>query len=113
MAPSSLYDTPFDKLPNPRQVWVGEPGSEEEGLGKLSILTPELVAQTAAAEVKTGQRVTLQWDLSKLEYVGLGRPNSQHHILPLFGGMCFDDMYIFNPREYLISSKSTVCREWA
>ncbi|KAA8649554.1 hypothetical protein EYZ11_006611 [Aspergillus tanneri] len=95
---SPLYDVPFNELPNPRQVWVGEPGSEEEGMGKLSLLTPERVAAAAAREIKTGKRVTLQWDMSKLEIVALGRSTAQHHILPLLGGMCFDDVYIFNPQ---------------
>ena len=53
--PPSIYDTPYDELPNPRQVWVGEPSSHEEGMGKVSLLTPELVAKTAAEEIKTGQ----------------------------------------------------------
>lgn len=102
MTPSPNYSLPFDSLPNPRQVWVGEPGSEEEGLGKLSILTPDVVAGAAASEIKTGRRVTLQWDMAKLEYVALGRAASQHHILPLMGGICFDDVYIFNPRWFFI-----------
>ena len=97
MAPS-VYDTPYDKLSNPRQVWVGEPSSHEEGMGKLSLLTPELVAKTAAKEIKTGRRVTMAWDLTKLEYAGLGRSKSQHHILPIMGGMAFDDIYLMNPR---------------
>ena len=96
--PASIYDTPYDKLPNPRQVWVGEPSSHEEGMGKVSLLTPELVAKTAATEIKTGQRVTMAWDLTKLEYAGLGRSKSQHHILPIMGGMAFDDIYMMNPR---------------
>ena len=96
---NSLHDLPFDKLPNPRQVWVGEPGSEEEGMGKLALLTPERVASAAAGEIKTGQRVTLQWDMEKLEIAAMGRSKAQHYILPLMGGMCFDDVYIFNPRK--------------
>lgn len=100
----SVYDTLYDELPNPRQVWVGEPSSHEEGMGKVSILTPELVAKTAAKEIRTGRRVTMAWDLTKLEYAGLGRSKSQHHILPIMGGMAFDDIYLMNPRLFSISS---------
>ncbi|KAM0794193.1 hypothetical protein BDR22DRAFT_883633 [Usnea florida] len=78
MAPF-VYDTPYDKLSNPRQVWVSEPSSHEEGMGKLSLLTPEL-------------------DLTKLEYAGLRRSKSQHHILPIMGGMAFDDIYLISPQ---------------
>lgn len=68
-------------------------------MGKLSILTPEVVAKAAKDEIQIGERVTLQWDLSKIEHPALGRASPQHHILPLMGGMCFDDVYILNPRE--------------
>ena len=96
--PPSIYDTPYDELPNPRQVWVGEPSSHEEGMGKVSLLTPELVAKTAAEEIKTGQRVTMNWDLTKLEYSAAGRHKTQHHIVPLVKGIAFDDVYLMNPR---------------
>ncbi len=107
MAPS-IYDTPYDKLPNPRQVWLGESSSHEEGLGKVSLLTPELVAKTAAEEIKTGKRVTMSWDLTKMEYAGLGRSKSQHHILPIMGGMAFDDIYMMNPRSSPIVSRTRI-----
>ena len=96
--PPAIYDTPYDELSNPRQVWVGEPSSHAEGLGKISLLTPELVARTAAEEIKTGQRVTLNWDLTKLEYSAVGRHKTQHHIVPLRLGIAFDDVYTMNPR---------------
>jgi hypothetical protein len=100
MATKHPYDTPFDELPNPRQVWIGEPGSKEEGLGKLALLTPELVKQTAASEIKTGRRVTMNWDLRKLDHPGLGRAPCQHQIIPLLGGIAYDDIYTFNPRRF-------------
>lgn len=96
--PPSIYDTPYDELPNPRQVWVGGPSSHEEGMGKVSLLTPELVAKTAAEEIKTGQRVTMNWDLTKLEYSVAGRHKTQHHIVPIVQGVAFDDIYLMNPR---------------
>ncbi|RAH80605.1 hypothetical protein BO86DRAFT_448974 [Aspergillus japonicus CBS 114.51] len=95
----SLFDTPFDLLPNPKQVWVGEPGSQEEGLGKLSILTPEVVAKAAATEIKTGRRVTMAWELTKLDYPNLNREPCHHQIVPLLGGVAFDDVYTMNPQQ--------------
>ncbi|KAL2380073.1 hypothetical protein RJZ90_004839 [Blastomyces dermatitidis] len=96
MAQTSPFDTPFDELPNPRQVWVGTPGSPEEGMGKLSLLTPAVVSE-AAAEIKTGMRVTLGWEMTKLELANLNRQPCQHHIISLLNGLAFDDVYIMNP----------------
>lgn len=30
----SIFDTPFSELPDPKRVWIGEPGSRLEELGK-------------------------------------------------------------------------------
>ncbi|KAF9885401.1 hypothetical protein FE257_012923 [Aspergillus nanangensis] len=96
---SSPFDIPFDHLPNPRQVWPGKPGSHEEGLGKLAILTPEVVAKAAASEIRTGRRVTMGWDLTKLDYPNLNRQPCEHQIVPLLGGIAFDDIYKMNPQQ--------------
>ncbi|GAT27892.1 similar to An09g04820 [Aspergillus luchuensis] len=95
----SPFDVPFDELPNPKQVWVGKPGSREEGLGKLAILTPEVVANAAATEIKTGRRVTMGWELTKLDYPNLNRQPCHHQIIPLLGGVAFDDVYTMNPQQ--------------
>lgn len=101
MAPqtAAVFDTAFDALPNPKRVWVGEPGSREEGLGRLALLTPETVASAAASEIKTGQRFGLNWDMRKMEVANMNRHPCQHHILPIVNGVATDDMYIFNPRK--------------
>ncbi|GME64588.1 putative cyclase [Neofusicoccum parvum] len=99
MSDLSILDTPFDKLPDPKRVWVGKPGSRDEGLGKLNILTPERVATAAAAEIQTGRRVTLNWDLTKLEFAAFNRKPCQLSIVPLLGGVAFDDIYTFNPQQ--------------
>ncbi|RHZ53963.1 uncharacterized protein CDV56_103327 [Aspergillus thermomutatus] len=99
MGSYSPWDIPFDELPNPRQVWVGKPGSYEEGVGKLAILTPEVVAKAAAAEIKTGRRVTMNWDMTKLDYPNLNRQPCNHQIIPLLGGVAFDDIYTMNPQQ--------------
>lgn len=96
----SILDTPFDQLPNPKRVWVGKPGTREEGLGKLNLLTAERVAEAATSEIKTGRRVTLGWDLNKLEFAAFNRQPCQLSIVPLLGGVAFDDIYTFNPRTF-------------
>lgn len=95
----SVIDTPYDELPNPKRVWVGNPGSREEGLGKLAILTPDIVAKAASQEIRTGRRVTLGWELTKLEIPGLGRQPCKHKIIPLFAKVAYDDVYTFNPQQ--------------
>ncbi|PYH91458.1 hypothetical protein BO71DRAFT_48937 [Aspergillus ellipticus CBS 707.79] len=95
----SPFDIPFDELPNNKQVWVGTPRSREEGLGKLAILTPEVVAKAAATEIKTGRRVTMGWELTKLDYPNLNRQPCQHQIVPLLGGVAFDDIFTMNPQQ--------------
>lgn len=102
---TAIFDTPFKSLPNPKRVWLGSPGSHEEGLGRLTILTPDVVAAAATSEIRTGQRIGLGWDMMKLEYSQFGRQRCQHEIIPLWGpdgigyGACFDDSYSMNPRK--------------
>lgn len=98
MITSAIFDTPFDSLPNKKQVWIGEPGSREEGLGRLALLTPDVVSK-AASEIRTGRRIALNWDLDKLEHPGLGRQRCEHKIVAGFGGLWFDDVYTFNPQQ--------------
>ncbi|KAJ4357624.1 uncharacterized protein N0V89_002200 [Didymosphaeria variabile] len=94
----SIYNTPFDSLPDQKRVWAGQPGSREEGLGRLTLLTPEVVA-SAASEIRTGRRISLGWELTKLENAGLGRQQCEHRIVPLLDGVAFDDVYTFNPQQ--------------
>jgi kynurenine formamidase len=97
-----IFDTPYNSLPNPKRVWIGTPGSHEEGLGKLALLTPSLVASAAKHEIRTGRRVSLNWELTKLEPAGLGRQSCEHKIIPLgsgFEGVAYDDVYRFNPQQ--------------
>ncbi|KAF3006875.1 hypothetical protein E8E13_010929 [Curvularia kusanoi] len=94
-----LHETPFDALPDKRQVWNSPPDSEQEGLGRLLILTDDVVAQAAKDCIKNGHRVSLNWDLTKLETANFNRAPTQHLIVPLLGGMAYDDVYIFNPQQ--------------
>ncbi len=94
-----LHSLTFDALPDPRRVWPSAPGSHEEGLGRLALLTPEVVAAAAATCIRTGQRVGVNWDLTKLDIANFNRAPTQHHIVALLGGVAFDDVYIFNPQQ--------------
>jgi hypothetical protein len=96
--PQSLHSLKYDNLPDKRKVWQAKPGSREEGLGRLVLLTPSVVAEAAAC-IKTGQRVALNWDLTKLDIANFNRAPTQHHITSLLGGAGFDDVYIFNPQQ--------------
>ena len=93
-------DLKFDELPDPRRVWAGVPGSHEEGLGRLALLTDERVREAAAEQIQTGQRVGLNWDLTKLEHPGYGRISCDHKVVPILDGDAFDDVYTMNPRTY-------------
>lgn len=99
----SIFDTPFKSLPDPKRVWVGEPGSKEESLGRLNLLTPDVVAAAAREEIQSGQRVGLGWDMTKLQYSQFGRQKCRHEVIPIMGpggiGSCFDDAYSMNPRR--------------
>lgn len=69
---SSFSDLPkFDELKDKRKWWPAKPGSLDEGLGMLRYLTPAHVAQAVQSEVKTGERVCVNWDMTKLETPGL------------------------------------------
>ncbi|KAI1483284.1 hypothetical protein F4774DRAFT_426492 [Daldinia eschscholtzii] len=105
-----LMDLAFDELPDPRRVWVGKPGSREEGLGRLALLTEERVRKAAAQEIRTGRRIGLNWDVRKLEHPSLGRPPCDHQIVPILGGVAFDDIYTMNPQQ---SSQWDGLRHWS
>lgn len=97
--PVDLHSLSYDELPDKRRVWPGAPGSREEGLGRLCLLTPDVVASAAASSIRTGKRVALNWDLTKLDIANFNRAPTQHHIMSLLGGAGFDDVYIFNPQQ--------------
>lgn len=95
-----LMEKSWDELPNPKKVWIGEPGSREEGLGRLVLLTPERVLEAAQTQIKTGIRVNLGWSLDKLEYACFNRQPCELKMVPLLGGIAFDDIYTMNPRAW-------------
>lgn len=89
----------WDELPNPKKVWIGQPGSHEEGLGRLVLLTPERVANAAQTQILTGRRVNLGWDLNKLEFACFDRQPCEMKMVPLLDGVAFDDIYVMNPQQ--------------
>lgn len=60
----------YDDLPDKRRYWPAPAGSEEEGLGMLRLLTPEVVAEAARTQIQTGERVCLNWDIENLSPPG-------------------------------------------
>ena len=95
---ASLPDK-FDDLPDKRRYWPGHPGSAEEGLGMLRLLTPEIVADAARTQIQTGERVCLNWDIENLTPPGFGRKRFEHTIKWIAPGIAFDDEYHFNPQQ--------------
>ncbi|KAH8648495.1 hypothetical protein BX600DRAFT_475342 [Xylariales sp. PMI_506] len=89
----------YDDLPDKRRYWPATPGSYDEGVGMLRLLTPEVVAAAAQSEIRTGQRVCLNWDLSKLDYPGFGRQKFSHKVQWVAEGHAFDDVYSMNPQQ--------------
>ncbi|KAL4951680.1 hypothetical protein BDW69DRAFT_169548 [Aspergillus filifer] len=97
----ATFDLPekFDDLPNKRQYWPAPAGSAEEGLGMLRILTPDIVANAAQTQIKTGERVCLQWGIENLNPPGFGRKPFEHKVKWVMEGVAFDDEYHFNPQQ--------------
>lgn len=88
-------------------------------LGRLSLLTEQVVAAAAASEIKTGKRIGLGWNMKKLEFSQFGRQKCEHRIIPLEGpggtgmGACFDDAYHMNPRKCKCFPFWVICQQRA
>ncbi|KAL3456899.1 hypothetical protein BJX64DRAFT_281019 [Aspergillus heterothallicus] len=89
----------FDDLLNKHQFWPAAPGSAEEGLGMLRILTPDIIANAARTQIQTGERVCLNWDLENLSPPGFKRKPFEHKVKWVAEGIAFDDEYHFNPQQ--------------
>ncbi|OAG09723.1 uncharacterized protein CC84DRAFT_1235575 [Paraphaeosphaeria sporulosa] len=97
----SFSDLPkFDELKDKRRFWVAEAGTKDEGLGMLRYLTPEHVAEVVQSEVRTGERVCVNWDMTRLETPGFNRFPCDHQIVPIpnYEGIAWDDIWRFNPQ---------------
>ncbi|KAK9326516.1 hypothetical protein V1520DRAFT_394444 [Lipomyces starkeyi] len=97
--PKSFDDLPdYDRLPNKARYWVwGSPGSPEEGLGMLNLLSPQHVA-SCTAEIVTGDRVCLGWEFHELDNPPFGRIPFNMKINQI-AHEAFDDEYHFNPQQ--------------
>lgn len=74
MTDVDAFPEKYEDLPDKRRYWPAAAGSSEEGLGMLRLLTPDVVAAAARTQIQTGERVCLNWDLSKFEYPGSHLP---------------------------------------
>ncbi|CAK7204195.1 hypothetical protein SEUCBS139899_006949 [Sporothrix eucalyptigena] len=98
--PQLLSRPPFDALPldpngPPGNAW-GLYGKDDQ-FGALNLLTPDVVAAAAAAEIRTGERVSLDWVLTKPSRPSFGRPPFVWKMLPNAEGLTInDDELAFN-----------------
>lgn len=96
---------PFSSLPllpsGPRGNAWGRFGSTDV-LGMLNLLTPEVVA-AAALDVKTGERISLDWPLNKPLHPSYKRPAFQHQVINRAKGeelrVVNDDFLAFNTQS--------------
>jgi hypothetical protein len=94
------HAVPFDSLPDYRRVWnQADAGSYTEGLGRLIIVTPDIIAAASRQCIKSGRRTTVAWNMNQLNVANFNRQPAQHHIVSLLGGLAFDDVYVFNPQQ--------------
>lgn len=83
MAPHPPPRPPFSELPldkngPPMNAW-GLYGATDE-IGALNMLTPASVLRAAREEIRTGERVSLDWNLNLPSYPSFGRPPFQWHM---------------------------------
>lgn len=75
---------PFTALPldpnGPAGNAWGLYAGDDDALGALNMLTPEVVAAAAASQIRSGARVSLDWPLNKPYFPSFGRKAFQHTI---------------------------------
>ncbi|KAK8170345.1 hypothetical protein BC567DRAFT_164023 [Phyllosticta citribraziliensis] len=101
-SPPNPSPSPSTSPPQPPyRYWPHAPSSHAEGLGRLALLTPAVVASAASSQIRCGRRVGLNWEMTKLECAAFGRQEARHRIVGLFGEgtVAFDDIYEFNPQQ--------------
>lgn len=54
-----VYSVAYKVLPNPTRIYVGAPGSREEGLGNFALLTEDVVLKAIRLELRTGMCIGL------------------------------------------------------
>ena len=58
-----------------------------------------MVARAASSEIRTGKRISLNWELPKLKTAGFGRQPFEHKIIQCYNGLFYDDIYTFSPQQ--------------
>jgi hypothetical protein len=98
---------PLDKSGPAGNAW-GLYGKEDE-LGSLNLLTPETVANAAKSEIKTGERVSLDWSLDKPRHAMFERQNFKWTMYQRGGRSVNDDIVEMNTQggsQWDVSSSS-------
>lgn len=89
-------DLPLNKSHPPHSAWIY---GDEDSLGTLNELTDEHVSASAQAEIRTGQRVCLNWTLNDPIYPGFGRQPFKHTIIKKEGRCVCDDVIEMNTQH--------------
>ncbi|SMR58430.1 unnamed protein product [Zymoseptoria tritici ST99CH_1E4] len=78
----------------------------------MRYLIPAHVAQVVKSEVRTGERVCVNWEMTRLETPGFNRFRCEHEIVPIpnYEGIAWDDIWRFNPQA---SSQWDGCRHYS
>ncbi|KAH7031469.1 uncharacterized protein B0I36DRAFT_289551 [Microdochium trichocladiopsis] len=92
----SFDDLPLDKSGPPGNAW-GLYGPDDE-LGRLNLLTPETTA-AAAAEIREGLRIRLDWPLDKPSYPTFERRRFEHRVLEQGPQVMNDDVIHINTQS--------------
>ncbi|KAI1258067.1 hypothetical protein MGN70_001113 [Eutypa lata] len=90
-------DLPLRKGDPPYSAW-GIWGPNDE-LGTLNFLTDDVVAQAAQREIRTGQRISLDWPLDKVQYPSFGRQTFHRELLPKPNKVANDDVITMNTQS--------------
>ncbi|RLL98504.1 hypothetical protein CFD26_106026 [Aspergillus turcosus] len=81
----------------PETAWIW--GDDDE-LGRINLLTPEVTAAAKESEIKDGQVVPLNWSLRYPEHPSFHRTAFKHKIAPHPISPCiFDDFYDMNTQS--------------
>ncbi|KPM38458.1 hypothetical protein AK830_g8091 [Neonectria ditissima] len=92
---------PFDDLPLDKSGPLGNAWGlwgPDDQLGMLNLLTPETVA-AAAAEIREGIRISLDWPLDRISHPPFGRIPFNHRILNKAPMVMNDDVVSFNTQS--------------
>lgn len=88
-------DLPIDKSHPKYSAWVWGP---DDGKGCLNYLTPSVV-KAAATEIKLGETLCLNWDMTHPTYPGFGRQQFEHKIIRKGDRIVCDDVVHFNTQH--------------